>query len=100
MVTNCRRTGGADKWKPTCRIEVTPKHGAPKFSSLFPGLRASSFQMSGREPEKSFPPTSSAGAGIDHKLWLVMSLKLILLSESCDHIFRGIIKWPIGGTLL
>lgn len=52
-----RRTGGADKWKHTCRVEaVTPKHDVPKFNSPIPGLRASSFQMSGREPEKSFPP--------------------------------------------
>lgn len=68
-----RRTGGADKWKHTCRVEaVTPKHDVPKFNSPIPGLRASSFQMSGREPEKSFPPTSSAGAGVDHELWLCL----------------------------
>lgn len=67
MVINYRRTGGADKWKRTCRIEaVTPKHDVPKFSSLIPGLRASSFQMSGREPEKSFPPLLHLGL-----VWIV-----------------------------
>lgn len=69
MVINYRKTGGADKWKHTCRIEaVTPKHDVPKFSSLIPGLRASSFQMSGREPEKSFPLLLQLGL-----VWIVSS---------------------------
>lgn len=43
---------------------VTPKHGMSKSKSPVPGLRASSFQMSRKGPEKFIHPAFlSWGAG-------------------------------------
>lgn len=62
-------TGGADGMETHLKVEaVTPKHDMSKFNFPVPGLRASSFQMSKKAPEKFFHPLSSAGGAMDREL--------------------------------
>ena len=65
---NHKRTGEADKWKHSCRIEaVTLKHEMPNFHSPILGLEGFLFPEQ-RETEKSFHALSSAGGGVDCEL--------------------------------
>lgn len=85
-----KRTGGADKWKQSYRVEaVTPKHNMPNFSSSISGLRASSFQIGGSQRNA---PTLFPQLGVVWSMSFDMSLKQTPLDASCDQIFRGIIK--------
>lgn len=85
-----KRTGGADKWKHSYRVEaVTPKHNMPNFNSSIPGLRVSSFQIGGSQRNA---PTLFPQLEVVWNVSFDMSLKQIPLDASYDHIFRGIIK--------